>query len=182
MVLSGKMRAAMCMIINRDPKGLLKPDDSCLKTGQPVIEVLCSKHPNSIVPPEEGFDVHPGGLKLLDSPPVYCYEETAAKGAAKLSGGVGPCGVEGIVLRNWLLWHDIQSEHLREEIANWVCWLSNGSPTYAAYRALNAIWVLAADKRPGMIPLGCGETWMRLMANCNHMQSQSAATATCGNT
>ena len=87
------------------------------------------------------------------------------------------------MLCNWLLRHDmIQSERLREEIANWMCWLSNGSPPYAAYRALNAVQVLAADKRPGVRPLGCGETWMRLMANCNHMQSRSGAIATCFNT
>ena len=165
MVLSGKMRAAVRMITNRDPGGLLKPNDSCLTTGRPVIEVLRMKHPVLVVPPVEDFDAHPGGPELLESPPVYCYEETVAKGAAKLSGGAGPCGVEGIMLRNWLLRHDVQSERLREEIARWVCWLSNGSPPYAAYRALNAVRVLAVDKRPGVRPLGCGETWMRLMAN-----------------
>ena len=53
------------------------------------------------------------------------------------------------------------------KFAKWVGWLSNGSPPYAAYRALNTVRGLAADKRPGARPLGCGETWMRLIANCN---------------
>ena len=86
------------------------------------------------------------------------------------------------MLRNWLLRHEVHSERLREELATWVCWLSNGSPPYAAYRGLNTVRELAADKRPGIRPLGCGETWMRLIANCNHMQTRELATVACGNT
>ncbi len=86
------------------------------------------------------------------------------------------------MLKTWMLRFGAHSENLRVEMAEWVCWLSNGSPPYAAYRALNTVRELAADKRPGVRPLGCGETWMRLMANCNHMQSKVGATAACGNT
>ena len=124
MVLSGKNCAAVCMITNCDPRGLLKPEDTCSKAGQPVIKVLCEKHPNLIIPPEDDFDVLPGRQEQLDSPPVYCYEKTVAKGAAKLSGDTARCGVEGIMLHKWLLLHDLQSECLWEEIAHWVCWLS----------------------------------------------------------
>ena len=182
MVLSGKIRAAVRMVTDRDPGGLFKPDDKCTKSGCPVIDVLREKHPEAVIPSDGDFDAHPGGPECLEAPPVYCYEETVAKAAAKLSGGAGPCGVEGILLRNWLLRHGNSSELLREELARWVCWLSNGSPPYAAYRALNAVRVLAADKRPGVRPLGCGETWMRLIANCNHQQTRNGATSACGNT
>ena len=181
MILSGKLRAAVRMVTDRDPGGLFKPDDKCSKTGRPVIEVLREKHPEARVPSEEDFDLHPGGPECFESPPIYCYEENVAKVAARLSGGAGPCGVDGIMLKNWMLRHGAHSENLRAEIAHWVCWLSNGSPPYAAYRALNTVRELAADKRPGVRPLGCGETWMRLMANCNHTQSKVGATAACGN-
>jgi len=182
MILSGKLRAAVRMITDRDPGGLFRPSDKCSKTGRPVIDVLREKHPEGIVPNAADFDEHPGGEELLDSPPVFCFEENVAKAAVKLSGGAGPCGVEGFTLKNWLLRHGETSEALRVEIANWVCWLSNGSPPYAAYRALNTVRALAADKRPGVRPLGCGETWMRLIANCNHLQSKVGATNACGNT
>ncbi len=133
MVLSGKIRAAVRMVTDRDPGGLLAPDDQCTKSGRPVIDVLREKHPEARIPSDEDFDTHPGGSDALESPPVYCYEENVAKAAAKLSGGAGPCGVEGIMLRNWLLRHGNCSQMLRKELALWVCWLSNSSPPYAAY-------------------------------------------------
>ena len=86
------------------------------------------------------------------------------------------------MLRSWMLRHGAHSERLRAKLAHWVGWLSNGSPLYAAYRALNMVRELAADKHPGVRPLGCGETWMRLIANCNLMQSREMATVACGNT
>ena len=125
-----------------------------------MIDVLREKHPEARVPCEDDFDMHPGGQECLESPPIYCYEENVAKAAARLSGGAGPCGVDGIMLTNWMLRFGAHSENLRAEIAEWVCWLSNGSPPYAAYRALNTVRELAADKRPGVRPLGCGETWI----------------------
>ena len=85
------------------------------------------------------------------------------------------------MLQNWLLRHEGSSERLREEMARWVCWLSNSSQPYAAYRGLNTVRELVVDKRPGVRLLGCGETWMRLIANCNHMQSKDLAMMACGN-
>ncbi len=183
MILSGKLRAAVRMVTDRDPGGLFKPNDKCPKTGRPVIDVLREKHPEARVPSEDNFDMHPGGQECLESPPIYCYEENVAKAAAWLSGGAGLCGVEGIMLKTWMLQFGVHSKNLRVEMAEWMCWLSNGSPPYAAYCALNTVRELAADKWPGVRPsLGCGETWMQLMANCNHMQSKVGATAACGNT
>jgi hypothetical protein len=112
MILSGKLRAAVRMVTDRDPGGLFKPDDKCSKTGRPVIDVLREKHPEARVPSEEDFDVHPGGQERLESPPVYCYEENVAKAATRLSGGAGPCGVEGIMLKTWMLRFGAHSENL----------------------------------------------------------------------
>ena len=182
MVLGGKVRAAVRMVTDRDPGGLFHPDDICPSSGRPVIEVLEAKHPDARIPAIGDFDQYPDDDDRLESTPIYCYEEQVAKAAARLSGGAGPCGVEGTMLRNWMLRHEVHSERLREEMATWVCWLSNGSPPYAAYRGLNTVRELAADKRPGIRPLGCGETWMRLIANCNHMQTRELATVACGNT
>ena len=80
-------------------------------------------------------------------------------------------------------------------MAHWVCWRSNGSPPYVAYCGLNTVRELAADKGLAYDPLaqpktqackgeercGGGETWMCLIANCNHMQTRELATVACRN-
>jgi len=81
--------------------------------------------------------------------PVYCFEECVAKAAARLSGIAGPCGVDVEMLKNWLLRHGDHSGRLRDAMATWVDWLSNGLPSYAAYRAVNTVRTVALDKSPG---------------------------------
>jgi len=139
MVLGGKVRAAVRMVTNRDVGGAYRPFDTDSKSGCPMIDVLCEKHPDTRVPLELDFDNHLGAPDCLESMPVYCYEECVAKAAVHLSGSAGPCGVEADMLKNWLLHHGAQSEHLRDVMAMWVDWLSNG-----------------------LRPLGVGEVWMHL--------------------
>jgi hypothetical protein len=134
------------------------------------------------VPSEEDFNVHPGAPDCLNSMPVYCFEECVAKAAACISGGAGPCGVESIMLKSWLLRYGVQSERLREVMATWVDWLSNGLPPYAAYRAVNTVRTVALDKTPGVCPLGIREVWMRLWSDCSHTKLKVEATNACGNT
>jgi hypothetical protein len=81
------------------------------------------------------------------------------------------------MLKEWLLRHEISSERLSEEMAHWVVWLSNDSPPFAAYRAINSARMLAADKSP----LACGEIWMRLWADCLNTETKVGATTACGN-
>ena len=127
-----------------------------------MIDVLREKHPDTRVPLELDFDNHLGAPDCLESMPVYCYEECVAKAAVHLSGSAGPCSIEADMLKNWLLHHGAQSEHLRDVMAMWVDWLSNGSPPYAVYRAVNKVRTVALDKCPGLRPLGLGEVWMHL--------------------
>jgi hypothetical protein len=110
------------------------------------------KHLDCVVPLEWDFDAYPDADDLLDTMPVYCYEECIAKAAARLSGGARPCGVEAEMLKHWLLRHGAHSERLRAVMADWVVWLSNGSPPYAAYRAVNTVRTIALDKHPGVQP------------------------------
>ena len=134
------------------------------------------------MPSEEAFDAYPDAADLLDTMPVYCYEECVAKATARLSGGPRPCGVEAETLKHWLLRYGAHSEKLREAMAEWVDWLSNGLPPYAAYRAVNTVRSVALDKCPGVRPLGVGEVWMRLWSDCSHMKTKEMATNACGNT
>jgi hypothetical protein len=182
MVLGGKVRATVRMVTDRDGGGAYRPYDLDSKSGCPVIEVLWEKHPAARVPSEEDFDVHPGAPDCLDLMPVYCFKECIAKAATRLSSGAGPCDVESIMLKSWLLRYGVQSESLREVMAAWVHWLSNGSPPYAAYRAVNTVRTVALDKTPGVQPLGIGEVWMRLWSDCSHTKSKVEATNVCDNT
>jgi hypothetical protein len=131
---------------------------------------------------DEGFDAYPDAANLLDTMPVCFYEECVMKAATHLSGSTGPCGVDAKMLKHWLLRHGAHSECLWEAMANWVDWLSNGLPPYAAYRAVNMVRAVALDKSPGVRPLGVGEVWMCLWSDCSHMKTKAVATSACGNT
>ncbi|KAL3810422.1 hypothetical protein ACHAXA_005630 [Cyclostephanos tholiformis] len=150
MMLGGKVRAAVRMVTNRDGGKPYSPNDLDSKSGRVVIDVLREKHPDCPVPSEKAFDAYPDATDLLDTMSVYCYEECVAKAMARLSGRAGPCGVEAEMLKHWLLRYGAHSEKLREATAEWVDWLSNGSPPYAAYRAVNTVWTVALDKCPGL--------------------------------
>ncbi len=152
------------------------------KSRCPVIDVLMDKHPDCRVPSDEDFDAYPDAANLLDTMPVYWYKECIAEAAAHLSGSAGPCGIEAEMLKHWLLRYGVHSEHLREAMADWVDWLSNGLPPYAAYCAVNMVQTIALDKSPGIWLLGVGEVWMRLWSDCSHMKTRAGATNACGNT
>ena len=128
MVLGGKVRAAIRMVTNRGGGGPYHPHDLDSKSGCPVINVLCEKHRDCHVLSEEDFDAYPDAANLLNTMPVYCYKECIAKAAARLSGGAGPCGGEAKMLKHWLLQHSAHLEKLCGAMADWVDWLSNGSP------------------------------------------------------
>ena len=60
--------------------------------------MYCAENtPPISVPPEAHFDEHDRAEELLESMPVYVYEEDVAKEASRLRGAVEPCGVDGLV-------------------------------------------------------------------------------------
>jgi hypothetical protein len=182
MVHGGKVHAAVWMVTNRGAGGPHCPHNLDSKSGRPVIDVLWDKHPDCRVPLEEDFNAYPNAVNLLDTMPVYCFEKCIAKAAARLSGSTGPCGVKAKMLKHWLLRHGAHSEKLQEAIATWVNWLSEGSPPYAAYRAVNTVQPVTLEKCPGVRSLRVGQVWMRLWSDCSHMKTKVAATTACGNT
>jgi hypothetical protein len=56
MVHSGKLRAAVRAVTDRDTGGLYAPDDICTKTGRRVLDVLREKHPDACIPEDCAFD------------------------------------------------------------------------------------------------------------------------------
>ena len=73
-------------------------------------------------------------------------------------------GAEAIELRNWLLRFGCASEELRVVVAILADWMANSSPPWATYCTLMACRLVALDKRPGVRPVGIGETLRRALA------------------
>ena len=64
-----------------------------------------------------------------------------------------------IKLRNWILCLGCASEELRVVVTRLSDWMATPPPPpWAAYRALMACRLVALDKRPGVCPVGIGET------------------------
>ena len=118
-VLSGRLRPAVRSLTGRAGGGVLQPDDKCTKTGQPVWEVLQSKHPALREPPTVGeedgaFEPYP---HLPTAVPITVTQDDVEAIASCLSGAAGPGGTDLVDLANWLLRFGNESEALCEEMA-----------------------------------------------------------------
>ena len=102
--------------------------------------------------------------------------------ANKLRGGAGPSRVNGLATSHLLLRYGKHSQILREEIAAWVEWMSNTTPPWAAYCALQTCRLVALDKGPGVRLLGIGEIWKRGMAKCALKVGREETKAACSST
>lgn len=167
MTKDGRLRNAVRMVDQQSGGGgggkLYRYNDKDSKSGEPVIDVLRSKFPETVVPEEEDFDPSTSGPPE-DTPPIYLNEEDIKLRAKKLNSAAGMDGVDGQTARYWITNFGDRSKRLREALARIAMILANGSPHYAMYRALNDARMLAVDKQPGVRPLACGCIWMRLMA------------------
>ena len=76
-------------------------------------------------------------------------------------GTAGVLGAESIELRNWLVFLGYTSEYLRVVVTILDEWMSNSSPSWAAYRALMDFRLVSLDKRPWVCPVGIRETLYR---------------------
>jgi hypothetical protein len=182
MVLYGKLRAAVRFATDRGGGGVLLPQDSCTKTGWPVMEVLRSQHPDTRIPDLE--DPHCIAFEhyneVLVEIPMDCTSEDLKTLALRMGGSAGPSSFHAVMLRNCLLRYGRASGKLRQELANWGEWLSNESPPWAAYRALVSQRLVALDKQPGVRPVAIGEIWQQCIAKGNLVVSGAEAKGTCG--
>ena len=72
MVLSGKIRAAVQMVMDCDPGSLLLPDDKFSKIQLPVIDILREKRPDVRIPTEDSFHEHPYAEDYPETMPTFC--------------------------------------------------------------------------------------------------------------
>ena len=138
---------------------MLQPGDRCEKTGDQVLEVIRAKHPEARTPTVACLTSYtrcPPEITLVD-----ITDDTVTAVAGRLSGGVGPRGTDLVSLQHWLLRFGAASAELRRIVGDFVEWLGNGRPPWAAYRTLMSGRLTALDKQPGIRTVGVGETWRR---------------------
>ena len=161
-------------------RGVLQPGGRCEKTGARVLEVLRTKYPESWPPTVASLNPYIGCPPELT--PVDITNDTMTAVAGRLSGGAGPGGTNSVSLQHWLLRFGAASSELRLIVGDFIEWMSNGRPPWAAYRALMSGRLIALDKKPGIKPVGVGETWRHLMVKCLLKVAGPEAKAACGTT
>ena len=67
-------------------------------------------------------------------------------------------------------------------VGDFVEWLGNGWPPWAAYRALMSGRLITIDKQPGIRPFRVGETWRLLMEKFLLKVAGPEAKVACGKT
>jgi hypothetical protein len=112
--------------------------------------------------------------------PMDCTSEDLEALALRMSRSARPSSFVAVMLRNCLLRYGKASSKLRQEMADWVEWLSNESPPWAAYRALICRRLVALDKQPGVSPMAIGEIWHQCIAKGNLAGSGAQAKGACG--
>ncbi len=60
--------------------------------------------------------------------PTDCTSKDPEALALRMSGSAGPSSFDAVMMRNCLLGYGRASSKLRQEMADWVEWLSNESP------------------------------------------------------
>ena len=114
-----------------DRGGVLYPAERYTNTGERLMEVLCTKHPEARPPTAASLDSYP------DHPPeifpVDIIKNTVTSVAGRLSGGAGPDGTDSVSLQHWLLSFGAAIRELRLIVADFTEWLSNVRPSWDAY-------------------------------------------------
>ena len=180
LVLRGKLRTEVRWITETETARVIQPGDKCKKMGDRVMEVLRTKHPEARTPTAASLDSYLG--RPLELTPVDITEDTVTEVSRRLSAGPGPGGTDSVSLQHWLLKSGAANTDLRLIVGDFVEWLGNGRPPWAAYRALMRSRLIALDKQPGIRPVGVGETWRRMMAKCILRMAGPESKATFGTT
>ena len=90
-------------------------------------------------------------------------------------------GAEAIELHNWLLCFGCSSEELRVVVARLADWMANSSSPWDEYRALMACCLAVLNKRPGVRPVGIGETLRQDLDKLVMRADGDQAKTACGN-
>ena len=169
-LISGRLQQAVRHSIDGEPGGVRLPHQKCTKSGKKIVDVLREKHPDMMDPsaaiaePDRiAFEPYESTPRVVDR--IYTAE-VVEKVASQMGGSAGLSGTDAVDCCKWLLRFGEESKELRDRVAEFVSWLANDNPPFAAYRALVACRLVALDKVPGTRPIGIGEIWRRLFTKC----------------
>ena len=181
-VLDGNLRAAVRRLTAREGGGVMSPSDRCTKTGEKVLDVLQSKHPDRRVPNLDHEDnlAFEDYDRVPEPVPVQCDPFEIEKIARKLNGAAGVDSVDAAHAKVYLTGYGRASAELREVMVDWAEWLANEMPDWAAYRGLTTRRLLALDKEPGTRPVGIGSIWLRYIAKLLLAETAAEAKSECG--
>ena len=126
LVLRGKLWSEVRWITGRETGGVLQPGERCKKTGDRVLEVLCTKHPEAWTPTAACLEIYTGRQPELT--PVDITDDMVTAVAGRLSGGAGPVGTDSVSLQHWLLRFGAASAKIRMIVGDLVEWPGNGRP------------------------------------------------------
>ena len=115
------------------------------------MEVLPTKHPKAQTPRAASLDCYTGRPPELT--PVDINDDTVTAVAGRLLGGAGPGGTDSVSLQHWILRFGAASAELRLNIGDFVEWLGNRWPPWAAYQTLMSGRMLALDRQQGIRPV-----------------------------
>ena len=107
---------------------VLQPGERCTKTGDWVLEVLCTKHTEARTPTAACLERYNG--RPPEPTPVDITDDTVTAVAGQLLGGAGPGGTDSVSLQHWLLRFGAASAELRLIVGDFVEWLENGRPPW----------------------------------------------------
>ena len=98
LVLRGKLRTAVGWIMEREMGVVLQPGNRCTKTGDRVMEMLRTKHPEARTPTAASLNSYMGRPPELT--PVDITEDTVTAVSGRLSGGAGLEGTDFVSLQH----------------------------------------------------------------------------------
>ena len=167
LMLQGKTKAAMRWLSDQS-EGLVLPPSHMTQvkaqdgtlTSMSVLEALRLKHPEPQSPSLSTL------LKCDTLPPRLDVEATGAQihyAASRIQGSAGPSGTDAHHWQDVLLRFGAHSDCLRDSVAALVRRLSNTITPWDDIRALVACRLIALDKKPGIRPIGIGETLRRIL-------------------
>ena len=165
LMFSGKTAAAMQLLSSAPGKGgVLHLDDTIPGSGK-VYDILKSKHPVAAPLHSEALlsddaastPVHPVIFDALDGPVIKAA-------ALRTSGAAGPSGIDAHGWRRLCSSFCSASEELCSSIAILARRLCTTFIDPEMISSLMACRLIALDKRPGVRPIGIGETVRRIIA------------------
>ena len=141
-----------------------KMGETVLKTGDTVVEVLQSKHPNEWDPLFVILEYYIG--PPLDMVHMDLMVDTVMDVSRRISEGVGTERIDPVRLHNWILCFCEASAEIWMIVSSFAEWTENQRTPWVEYWLSIAGRLIGLDKYPDVIMVEVMETCRRLIEGC----------------